>query len=158
VCGSCSIAWSTDPAGASWHVATVPVPKSDLLWHIACGSAGTCVVAENNDTGGGHARIAVSHGDTAGKSWAKSFKAFDLFPEDSGAGVSAVTCQTAKLCFAAGESAKHSVVSVSSKPAAAASWHTYSLKGHMATFAMSCPSSKVCVLMSGNGEFVVGKR
>jgi hypothetical protein len=153
-----TIAWSTDPADGKWHIAAVPVPRADQLWHIACGGAGVCVVAENNDTGSGHARIAVSRGDTARKSWAKSFKAFDLFPKDSGAGVSAVTCEAAKLCFAAGESAKHSFVSVSSNPAAPGSWHTYPIKGHMAAYSMSCPTSKVCVLMSGNGEFVVGKR
>jgi hypothetical protein len=151
-----TIAWSTDPAGGTWQVHAVPVPRGDLLWHVACASAGACVVAENNDLGGGYARIAVSHGDTAAKSWASTFKGFDLFPKDSSAGVSAVTCESAKLCFAAGTSATGSFVSVSADPAAAASWHTYPITGGWLPFSMSCPTSKLCVVMSGDGDFVVG--
>jgi hypothetical protein len=151
-----SIAWSTDPSDGAWQVRRVPVPRGDLLWHIACASAGACVVTENNDTGGGYARIAVSHGDTAGKVWASTFKGFDLFPKDSGAGVSAVTCQAAKLCFAAGTSKKSTFVSVSKDPAVPSSWHTYSIKGGWLPFSMSCATAKLCVVMSGNGDFVVG--
>jgi hypothetical protein len=151
-----SIAWSTDPAKGTWRVQAVPVPRGDLLWHIACASAGACVVAESNDVGAGYARIAVSHGDTAGKSWAGTFKGFDLFPKDSGAGVSAVTCEAAKLCFAAGVSSKGSFVSVSGNPAVPASWHTYLIKGGWLPFSMSCPTAKLCVVISGNGHFVVG--
>lgn len=152
-----TVAWSTDPSSGTWHVASVPVPRRDLLWHVACASAGVCVVAENNDTGGGHARIGVSHGNSGAKSWAKSFKSFDLFPSESGAGVSAVTCEPSKLCFAAGEAPKSSFVSVSKTPAVASSWHTYLIKGHLAPYSMSCPNAKLCVVMSGGGEFVVGK-
>jgi hypothetical protein len=151
-----SVAWSTDPSGGHWHVRAVPVPRGYLLWHVACASAGLCVVAENDDTGEGGARIAVSHGDTAGKSWAGTFKGFDLFPKDVSAGVSAVTCEASKLCFAAGKSSKTSFVSVSKTPGIRASWRTYPIKGSWLPFSISCPTTKVCVVMSGNGNFVVG--
>jgi hypothetical protein len=151
-----SIAWTTDPTSGKWRVEPVGVPRGLQLWHVACASAGVCVVAENNDIGSGFARIGVSHGDTFGLSWVTSFKQFDLFPKNSTAGVSAVTCNSAKMCAAGGASSTEGFVSLSTNPSVPGTWHTYALKKGWEPVAMSCPSLKLCVLVSSNGGVVVG--
>ena len=151
-----TIAWSTDPSSGHWVVQPIHVPRGFSLWHVACASAGLCVVSETNDLESGYARIGVSHGDTAGKTWVSSFKQFNLFPKAKSAGVTAVTCESAKLCAVAGASSKGGFVSISTNPSSPSSWHTFMLKKGWAPNEMSCPTSKLCVLVSGDGGVVVG--
>ena len=162
-----SVGWSTDPSGGKWTTASIAGLGGNELDHIACGAPGLCVVAINTDAGTGAARIAVSHGSTAGASWIKSFRKFTLIAH-SQADISAVGCSSKSLCAAAGVDAifnshPYYLVSVSTNPGGGSgAWHTTKIATKKTNslpdypLAINCPSTKLCVMVTGGGKVLVG--
>lgn len=109
----------------------------------------------------------MSHGSTAGASWIKSFRKFTLIAH-SQADISAVGCSSKSLCAAAGVDAifnshPYYLVSVSTNPGGGSgAWHTTKIATKKTNslpdypLAINCPSTKLCVMVTGGGKVLVG--
>jgi hypothetical protein len=161
--GDDGVAWTTNPTGGAWQRGRV-AGKHDLD-AIECPASGVCVALEgaNQGTDG----IGVSHNPAKGRSFASAWKSFKLPLSDPSAfeELSALTCESTTLCLVGGHNSKvGNLVYVSTHPSIRSSWHRSLLNDgakkddFSSATAIACPSTKLCVLISGEGRLVVGHR
>ncbi|HTW21321.1 MAG TPA: hypothetical protein VME70_14045 [Mycobacteriales bacterium] len=160
VAGNSHVAYSTDPGGQTWHAGKVP--GGGQIDSVSCATNTLCVFSE--DASGGEAVVGVSRTPKAGESWIKTIKHFKVPEKIAGfaGSITAVDCNSKRLCIASGGGAKGNFVLLSTSPTASAgSWHSYFIKDGPAAYGgalgVACPSTKLCVVVGQNGDFVVGK-
>jgi hypothetical protein len=157
VVGDAQVADSTDPSGGKWTAGKVHGAQE--IDSVSCATHTLCVFGD-----GASADIGVSSIPKAGKSWFKTIRQFAIpakFVGDFVSGIGAVDCNAESLCVVSGFGAKGSFVYLSTRPtASSSSWHYYSIKDGSDTNAagVACPTTKLCVVVSQEGQFVVGKR
>jgi hypothetical protein len=158
-----SVAWSTDPKGGKWQRGKI-AGKHDLDL-IECPANAVCVALEGANQGSDG--IGISHNPAKGHSFPSTFKSFKLPGSDPGAfeELSALTCESTTLCLVGGHNSKvGNFVYVSTHPSIPSSWHRSILNdgaksdGFTSASGIACPSTKLCVLISGEGRLVVGHR
>jgi len=112
----------------------------------SCPVRAFCAVLSTVGDGTGDGKLSVSTNPSRG---AKSWRTLTI---DSGHTLTAISCPSAKQCFAVDTAGR---ILASSKPAAASSWRVVKAVPE-ALEAISCPSSSLCVAVGENGTAVAG--
>lgn len=140
------IAFSTD-AGKNWKFTTIE-PKDELngsltpsVNGVSCPTKSFCVAVDD------HRQVITTHHPGGHKAW----HVVRLGP---GHAMFSITCASQSLCVGLSE---HGRVQFSTQPGGPASaWKFAPIKPHAVE--ASCPSTKLCLLVTSNGELIVGRR
>ena len=133
---------TTDPSAqpAVWSERTL-AKGGKRITTVACGSARLCVA------GGDSSSLRVSTDPAGAAATWRSVKVKGLVSPH-------LYCKSASLCFALSNTS----VYVSTKPTRAGSWVSKRLKSPTVLSAISCPTTRLCVLVDNGGTLWVGRR
>lgn len=148
-----NLAATNDAAGGAWTQATPignpNVPPPDAFASVSC-QVGLCVAVTQNG------KVVSSTNPAAG---ASAWRIVRL-PHVS---LEAISCPSARLCVALGHTARRSVAITSTDPTGPASaWHSAEVNGGFNavggafnTVGLSCPTTRLCVAVTGFGAQVL---
>lgn len=141
-----NLAATNDAAGGTWTAATPignpNVPPPNPFASVSC-QVGLCVAVTQNG------KVVSSTNPAAGPSAWRIVRLPHVTLE-------AISCPSARLCVALGYTARHSLAITSTDPTGPASaWHSSEVKGDVNTVGLSCPTTKLCVAVTGSGARVL---
>jgi hypothetical protein len=138
---------STD-AGKHWKLTYVEAPGemngslTPSVNDVSCPTTSLCVAVDD------HRQVITTHNAAGGH------KAWHVVRLGPGHTMTAVTCASPALCVGLGQ---HGRVQVSTRPAGPTSaWRYAPINAHVVD--ASCPSTRLCLLITSNGELIIGQR